>query len=260
MTSTQAGTAARRASESPVVEWGARLGYAVLGLLHLLIGWIGLGLAWGGGGTADKSGALGTLASSGIGPVLLWVAVVGFAALALWQLTEAALTRDDLTHRAKALGKAVVYGFFGWSAWKYTKGSGSSDEQQTDDFTRTLMEQPAGRWLVAAVGLAVIGVAAYHVYKGWTRKFLDDLRRHPGRWADVSGWVGYVAKGAALAIVGGLFVIAAWREDPESAAGLDGALKTLRDQAFGPALLTVVAAGIAAYGIYSFARARYARI
>ncbi|MGL5818984.1 MAG: DUF1206 domain-containing protein [Phycicoccus sp.] len=260
MTTTRAGSAARSASESPVVEWGARLGYAVLGLLHLLIGWIGLTLAWGGGGSADKSGALGAMASSGVGPALLWVAVVGFGALALWQCAEAVLTHDDATHRAKAVGKAVVYGFFAWSAWKYTAGSGGSDEQQTDDVTRTVMEQPAGRWLVAAVGLAVIGVAAYHVRKGWTRAFLDDLREHPGRWAEVSGRVGYLAKGVALGVVGVLFVVAAWREDPERAAGLDGALKALGEQPFGPLLLTAVALGIAAYGVYSIARARYARI
>ncbi|MGL4177936.1 MAG: DUF1206 domain-containing protein [Dermatophilaceae bacterium] len=63
------------------------------------------------------------------------------------------LTHDDATHRGKAVGKAVVYGFLAWSAWKFTAGSGGSDEQQTDeqqtdDVTRTLMEQPAGRWLV----------------------------------------------------------------------------------------------------------------
>jgi len=40
----------------------------------------------------------------------------------------------------------------------------------------------------------------------------------------------------------------------------EGALKTLKDAPFGPFLLTLVAAGIAAYGVYSFARARYARV
>ncbi|MGL4177935.1 MAG: DUF1206 domain-containing protein [Dermatophilaceae bacterium] len=38
------------------------------------------------------------------------------------------------------------------------------------------------------------------------------------------------------------------------------ALKTLREQPFGPVLLTAVAVGIAAYGVYSIARARHARI
>ena len=41
---------------------------------------------------------------------------------------------------------------------------------------------------------------------------------------------------------------------------LDGALRLLRQQGFGPWLLTAVALGIAAYGFYGFARARHARI
>ena len=56
------------------------------------------------------------------------------------------------------------------------------------------------------------------------------------------------------------FLVAAWQADPDKAQGLDGALKTLKDAPFGPFLLTLVAAGIAAYGVYSFARSRYARV
>jgi uncharacterized protein DUF1206 len=61
-------------------------------------------------------------------------------------------------------------------------------------------------------------------------------------------------------VVGLLFLLAAWHGDSEEAAGLDGALTTIKDLAFGPYLLTLVAAGIASYGVYSFARARYARL
>ena len=87
-----------------------------------------------------------------------------------------------------------------------------------------------------------------------------DLREHPGTWAVRAGRTGYIAKGFALVIVGFFFLVAAWEADPEQAQGLDGALKTLKEQPFGPALLTLVAIGIAAYGIYSFARSRYGRV
>jgi hypothetical protein len=40
---------------------------------------------------------------------------------------------------------------------------------------------------------------------------------------------------------------------------MDEALKSLQDQPFGPWLLLIIAVGIAAYGIYCFARARYQR-
>ncbi len=122
------------------------------------------------------------------------------------------------------------------------------------------MAAPGGRLAVGAVGLAVLGVGGYHVVKGWPRRFLRDLSEHPGTWAVWSGRLGYLAKGVSLAIVGALFLVAAWTASSSTASGLDGALRTLRDEPLGQWLLTVVALGIGAYGLYSFARARYARV
>ena len=82
--------AASEASDHPAVEGLARVGYATSGLLHLLIGWIALQVAFGGGGkNADQSGALASLAGNGLGKLLLWVGVVGFLGLALWQVADA---------------------------------------------------------------------------------------------------------------------------------------------------------------------------
>jgi hypothetical protein len=263
MDTTEASTAAREAGNSAVVEWGARLGYATLGLIHLLIAWIALKVAWGiGGGSknADTSGALQTLSSSGTGTLLLWICVVGFLLLAVWQVLEAAVGYGETSDRLKAVAKGVTYLFFAWTTVKVAQGGGSSAEKQTEDFTAGLMGSPGGRLLVALVGLVVLGIAGYHVYKGWTKKFLQDLREHPGDWAVTAGRIGYIAKGVALVIVGFFFLVAAWQADPDKAQGLDGALKTVKDAPFGPFLLTLVAAGIAAYGVYSFARSRYARV
>lgn len=263
MKHTDVTSAAREAGNSPVVEWGARLGYAVLGLIHLLIAWIALKVAWGIGGgskSADTSGALETLSGSGTGVLLLWVCVVGFVLLALWQLLEAAIGYGEAADRGKAVAKGVTYAFFAWTTFAVAQGAGSSAEEQTEDFTAQLMGSPGGRFLVGAVGLVVLGIAGYHVYKGWKKKFLEDLEEHPGHWAVRAGQVGYIAKGIALVVVGFFFVYAAWTADPDKTQGLDGALKTLKDAPGGPVVLTVVALGIAAYGVYSFARARYARL
>lgn len=253
-------SAASSAGDNPVLESGARLGYAASGVLHLTIAWVAVQLAWfHTSGGADQSGALHTLASTGLGAFPLWIAVVGFALLGLWQLTEAVARRDAGT-RAKAAAKGVVYLALAWSAVAVVSGSGSSGSKQTVDVTATLMGKPFGRVLVGAVGLAVIGVGGYHLVKGATAKFLNDLRENPGTWLVRAGRFGYVAKGIALAVVGALFVVAAATRNPAKSQGLDGALRTLLHAPFGPVLLTIVALGIAAYGIYSFARARYARV
>lgn len=255
--------AAHEAGNSKIVENGARVGYAMSGLLHLLIGYIALKVAWSsGGGSADQSGALATLAKSTGGPLVLWLAVAGFALLAIWQLTEAVTGAhgSEAADRAKSVGKLVMYAALAWTALKFAVGSSTSSKGQTEDFTASLMSHTGGRLLVGALGLGVIAVAGYHAYKGWTKKFLEDLREHPGSWAVNAGRFGYIAKGVALAVVGFLFVVAGVRKAPSEATGLDGGLRTLREAPAGSVLLTLVALGFAAFGVYSFARARYARV
>ncbi len=260
MDSSDVTAAARQAGDHPVIEAGARLGYAVNGLMHLLIAWLGVQLAFGSaGGSADQSGALATLAGNGLGKVLLIVAVAGFALLALWQVAEA-LARGDAGDRIKAVSKAVLYAALAVSAVSFLRGSGKSSGAQTQDFTVQLMAKPMGRVLVAAVGSVIIGVAVYHVVKGVRKKFLDDLREHPGRWAVVAGQVGYIAKGAALLIVGGMFVAAGLKNSASETTGLDGALRSLLDLPYGKALLVAISVGFAAYAVYSFARSRYAKV
>jgi Domain of Unknown Function (DUF1206) len=258
--------AAREAGDHPALEMAARVGYAVSGLLHLLIGWLALQVAWSNSGkSADQSGALASLAGNGLGQVALWVAVLGFFGLALWQVAEAVggsfgEGMDAWAGRGKAIAKAVVYLVLGWTTLGFARGKQSSSKQQTVDFTASMLQSTAGRVLVVVIGLVIVGVGVYHVYKGATKGFLRDLAENPGTSATRAGQIGYIAKGIALAIVGLLFVVAGVTRRARTAGGLDTALHTLREQPMGPVLLTVVAIGLVAYGVYSFARARYARV
>ncbi|WP_085873948.1 DUF1206 domain-containing protein [Nocardioides sp. PD653] len=256
---TAAQGAATRAGDHPVIEWGARLGYAASGVLHLVIAWLAVQIATGSGGQASQSGALAAVAHQPFGLFLLWVLAIGFALLAIWQVTELFTAREAFD-KAKAGGKAVMYAALSYTSFVFALGGHTSSNKQTQDFTHTLMDAPAGRVLIGVVGLGVIGIALYHVYKGWKQKFLSDLQEHPGRWAVVAARVGYIGKGIALLAVGVLFIAAAFHHQVGKTTGLDGALKSLRDLLAGQAILIGVALGLAAYGIYSFARARYARV
>ena len=71
------------------------------------------------------------------------------------------------------------------------------------------------------------------------------------------GTFGYIARGVAFLIVGGLFGYAAITHDPSKSGGLDQALQKVLDQPFGPVLLCVLGAGLASYGLFMLARARH---
>jgi hypothetical protein len=126
--------------------------------------------------------------------------------------------------------------------------------------TSSLMSSGAGRVAVGVAGVGVVAVGVYHVVKGWKEKFLEDLESSPSRWVRRAGRVGYVGKGAALGVVGVLLVVAAVQSDPEQAEGLDSALHALAGLPYGAVILTLVAIGFAAYGVYAFGRARHAKV
>jgi hypothetical protein len=261
MDSSDVKQASRRAGDHPALETVARIGYAVNGVLHIIIGVIALALAFGSkGASADQSGALGSLADNPLGLFVLWIAVVAWLGLGIWQVTEAITGSTETSDRVKAIAKAIVYLVLAWTAFKFATGGGSSSKKQSTDLTASLMDKPAGQWLVGAVGLVIIGVGVYHVIKGWKEKFLSDLESDPGEWIVKAGRAGYIAKGIALSIVGGLFILAAVRHKPSEAKGLDGALRNLLGAPGGPVLLALVAIGLIAFGVYCFGRARHADV
>ena len=142
---------------------------------------------------------------------------------------------------------------------RVASGGGSSSGQGEETLTARLMSVPFGRVLVAAVGITVIVVGITQIRKGIKRKFTEDLSGATPQSALKLGTAGYCAKGVALAIIGLLFGWAAWTYDPEKAGGMDAALATLRAQPLGAGLLTAMALGIAAFGVYCFYWARHAK-
>jgi Domain of Unknown Function (DUF1206) len=259
-----------RAENSEALDKGARLGLVSYGVVHLVIGWLALQLAFGDRSqNASQSGAFAQLAKSGLGQLVLYVVALGFAALVVWQVVEALWGHrsDDGAKRAlkcaASAGKAIVYGVLGFGALKVALGEGQGSSG-TQAWTAKLMSAPGGQVLVAAVGLGVAGVGAFLVWKGFTEKFTKDLdsgatardRRTP---IVVLGKVGYIAKGLTLGVVGVLFLVAALTHNAARSGGLDKALTTLLHQPFGPFLVGGMALGLAAFGLFCFAWARHLR-
>jgi hypothetical protein len=259
-------TGARALHENRIFRLFARGGFAVNGLIHILIAGIAVTVAFGAQGSADQGGALAQVAGYPLGFAILWFLAGGLAALGLFQVLETVLIRgtdkEDWADRAKEGGKGVAYLAIGASAASYAMGAGSDSGQQSESLTAQLLAVPAGVVLLVVLGLAVGAVGVYFVTKGIRQKFLEDIALPPGsrkKTATVLGTLGYVAKGVAIAIVGVLFITAAVTADPSESTGLDGALKSLADLPFGAVILLVVAFGLAAYGVYCFIRARYPR-
>jgi hypothetical protein len=258
----------RKADTSTTLDHAVRVGLVAYGIVHLLIAWVALQLAFGDRSeNASTEGALSQLAQTPVGGVLLYVVAAGFGALVIWQLTEAVAGHRDAHGRKRVVErvgsalKAVLYGSLGWSALKVATGSGS-DGGTADTITARVMAMPGGQLLVGLVGLVLAGYAARQMYQGLSESFMDKLTAR-GRDGDTGkafvlfGKVGYVSRGLAFLLVAGLFVWAAWTHDPKKSGGLDQALQRLLEQPLGSPMLVALAAGIAAYGLFAFAWARH---
>jgi hypothetical protein len=265
---TQARSAVRNPAVDRVLRVLARSGYVASGLIHLLLGYLAVRVALHQGGRSDQSGAIQEIGRLPGGPVLLWVITVGLFGLGLWLILAAvfAVGVGDAKRWVKTVelaAKAAAYIALGATALTFALGSSSDSRSSTQQASADVLGLPGGQLLLGLIGLVAIGVGGYMVAKGARRGFRKDLRIPSGRAGTavtVLGVVGYVAKGVAVAVVGVLFVIAAVTFDPEKATGLDGALKSLVSLPFGAVLLVAVGVGLIAFGVYTFFRARYARL
>jgi hypothetical protein len=254
-------------------EWLARLGYGARGVVYLLVGWFAMVAAVGAGQPTDTKGALREILLQPFGKVLLAIVALGLVGHAVWRVAQGWLDLDR--HGENAMGLAVRGGllasaaihvalaFFALSLALGWQGPGSGNSGgETQDWTAWLLAQPFGRWLVGAVGIAVLGAAVGHFVKAWKMTFRRYLRADP-RTMDVIcpiGRLGLGAKGIVFVLIGMFFLTAAWQLDSSESGGLGKALQTLQEQPYGPWVLGIVAAGLFAFGIYSVIQAVYRRI
>ncbi|WP_194408966.1 DUF1206 domain-containing protein [Microbacterium cremeum] len=259
---------ARDAEANPALRTLARAGYAADGLVHLVIGAIVLVVTFGGDGESDQTGAFKAVAAAPLGFVVLWVLAVALWALAAYHVFEAMLARGDSTakkwaRRLGEFGQVVAFAALGIIAAGVASGAHPNSERSVETLSGDLIATPGGPFLLGAIGLGVAIAGASFVGIGATRRFhehTDVPAGAPGTAVTVLGVVGYIAKGIALVIVGALLVVASVTLDQEVAGGMDGAVEALLELPYGPWLGGAVGIGLLAYGLFLFARAKYARL
>lgn len=262
--------AADYAQRHPLETLG-RVGYAVKGVVYVILGAIAVNAATGAGDPEGQEGTFQAIAGTAFGAALLWVVVVGLAAYALWRLVLAVKDpehegddAEGALHRVGYVISAVAYGGLAYSAYQTVTGAGGSGEDGTEERTQMLLGFPGGKWIVGAIALALLGYGVYEFVRAYKASFMDRLRLE-GRAARNREWVrragqwGLAARGVVYLILGGFLIRAARQSDPDEAGGLDQALTTLQQQPYGPWLLGVVAVGLVLYGGYCWVNAAYRR-
>ncbi len=259
---------AREATASPMVETLLRLGYVVRGMVYGVIGLLALQVVIGSGGAlTDTQGAIAAMGQTPLGQVLLYIVLAGLVGYGLWGLIRALA---DPLHKgvspkgiAERLGFAISgisYLMLGWATFNLITGRGAAasgtQTAQAQQAVGAVLSKPWGVWVVAAIALAITGAGVLQIFQGTRPAFIQQYKPYAlsgsrRKWIIRLGRFGVAARGLVFALVGFFLLLAAYYHDPAHAQGIDGVLKSLLQQPYGPWLLALVAAGLIAFGIYS---------
>jgi hypothetical protein len=271
-TTDQAQAAAVKVAEHPVLEALTRAGFIGHGVMHLLLAWLAVQIAFGRPAPeGDQSAALATLVAQPLGRLLVIAIAVGLGAMALWQTLEALVGHRGerggirTAERLLSAGRTVVYAYFAVTAIKIVQNARASSANSQQALASRLLASGGGRVVVFLLGAAVVIGGAGLVWYGATRHFKKHLEfgaaTGPARRLVTGiGSVGYIGKGVAYAIAGGLLAAAAVTYDVDKARGLDSALRTLAGQPYGTFLLLLVAFGLATFGTFAVLQAKYRKV
>ncbi len=222
------------------------------------------------GRAGSQSDAFAFILRQPFGRALLIALAIGLCGYVLWRFTSAIMDDEHRGDDAKGIairigsfGRGLVYAVLAVEAIRmamHRGGGGQGGEQKAQHWSGRLISAPFGPWLLAAVGLGVVGYGAYQVYKAWDSKLSKRIRL-----GEIDGRVrrkvigisrfGIGARGIVFIVIGGSLLIAAFKQNPGAAHSSTGALQVLPDP-----MLVVVGFGLAAYGVYAMVNARYRKM
>jgi len=257
---------ASKVASTTAVNILVRIGDGARSYLFIIMGLLALQIALGKiSGTADYQGAIAATADKPLGKFLLIVLLIGLVIYVLWALAAAifdllhvGLGLKGLFKRAVLFINAVIYGLLIPMLIVYISGGSTQTGSQNFSIGKlasTIFLLPFGKWLVAAIGVALFIGGMITLFSGFRSNFDKEASSYtlsPGQvtWIKHVGRFGTVAYGAIIAVIGVLFFTAFTHADPYKATGIDGALLSLINLPYGRWLLGLVALGLISYGIY----------
>ena len=268
--------AAETVVRHPYVKKLAEFGFYTKGFLFIVIGVLAILVAVGdrSGKLADPTGALTYVAQLSYGKILLIIFIAGAIGHGAWNILRGVADVDNAGKNWQGIIKRIIavsvgffYFFLAWTALSIVVAVGVTVQNGTVQKTLTgiILALPLGGVLIFLIGLSVIGTGINECYRGITGKFQEDyrLRELKGRKqkiVTVLGALSFTARAVIFGLMGYFFIRAAIEANPETAMGIDGALRILANSFYGKTLLFVAATGVICHGILSLYEARYRRI
>jgi hypothetical protein len=249
----------------------AKIGYAARGLVFLIVGSFALLAAF---GSIERpqgmSDTLQTLFDRPFGGILLWNVAVGLSCFAVWRLMQGVFDADQfggslrgLTRRGTYAVSGLFYLALAATTARIAFGTrGVSEDQSARDWTHWLMAKPAGRGLIALIGIVLVGVAMGLVITALRAPYRRrrDARLLISAWAVPLGSFGILTRAVVSLMMGAFLVFAAYDSNSQEALGLTGVLGKLQHQSYGELMLGIAGLGLLAFGCFEIIKALAPRL
>ncbi len=246
------------------------IGFAAKGLVYVLLGALAVMAAVGSGGqVAGTQDVLQTIAQQPFGAFLLGATAVGLAGYAVYRLTAAVTGKpfrgDDheAAQRVGAAASGIVHIGLTIAAVQILVGGQAGGGGET--WIAKALGVTGGNLIIGAIGIGTIIAGAQQAYKAYSLDFTKRLRTSQlsakaREWLVRLGRFGLAARAVVFPMIGLGLVKVAMTNNPSQYQALGTSLAELSAQSYGNVLLGVVALGLAAYGVYMFACAKYRRL
>ncbi|MDB5234036.1 MAG: hypothetical protein JWR44_1029 [Hymenobacter sp.] len=270
MSATDTLLAAIPRSPSSGIKALAKLGFAAIGVVYVLMGVLALLAAINErrGTRADKEEAVQHLQQLPAGSVLLGLISLGLVGYILWRFVQAIRDTEckgtglkGLSFRFWYICSGLFYsGLAIYAARLALQGHADEGGDATQTLAAKVLSWPGGDWLLIGVGLIIIFIGLFQGYRAFSGQLQSDVNANrisaaENRLVYRAAQVGVTARGVVVGIIGYFFVQAGQQSRAGAVGSTDEAFDFLA--AMGAPALAAVAAGLIAYGLYSLVQARY---
>ncbi|MCW1381829.1 DUF1206 domain-containing protein [Novosphingobium sp. KCTC 2891] len=240
----------------------ARAGYAARAAVYLLLGYVAL--ATRGAAKDGPNAVFAMMQDMPLGGAALALIVAGLLAYGIYKLAAALLDIEHHGHDAKGaavrtgLGAgALAYLSMAWAAGSFALGYrhyASEGGNGSAAMASGVLSLPLGWVLLALVGAAFLGAAAFQAINAATGKFMKRIAADAPRPTEMLGRIGFAARTVVFALVGWSLLRSAWMVRHDQVRDLGGVLAQLRGE---ETLYLAVAGGLVVFGLFSVICARF---
>lgn len=246
--------------KSEKIVWLARLGYAVRGVVYLLLGYLALSSTGQDEARQGTTGALTYIRSIPGGTAILYVSALGLIGYAVYKFIVGLFDTENIGSDAKGLVKraayvvsAVVYGALSWTAIQLAQGSKPSGNQN-QELAETALTFDLGPVAVGIAGVSLLIGAGAQAKSAYDRSFMRHIASDAPPATCWIGRIGLATRAIVFLLMGWSLLRSAWFSSSGEVRSLGQALFDLREMGLG---FSIIAAGIALFGVFSLITARY---